>query len=60
MYDLDIKVQFCKHSDFQVGMDKISHDRKYFSQVNLDLEPKTLKVELAPDIIISADRSRYS
>ena len=47
IYDLDIKVQFCKHSDFQVGRDKISHDRKYFSHVNLDLEPRTLKVKLA-------------
>ena len=39
MYDLDIKVQYCKLSDFRAGSDKISHDRKYFSHVNLDREP---------------------
>ena len=47
IYDLDIKLQYCKHSDFQVGGDLLSHDRKYFSHVNLDM-----KVELAQDIII--------
>ena len=39
IYDLAIKLQYCKH------------DRKYFSHVNLELEPRTLKVELARDIV---------
>ena len=42
IYDLDIKLQYFKYSDFQVGRDKISHDRKYF----LDLEPRTWKWNL--------------
>ena len=59
IYDIDIKVLYCKHSDFQVGRDYISHDRKYSSHVNLDLEPRTLKVELARDIIIHTNALRY-
>ena len=32
IYDLDIKVLYCKYSDFQVGRDLILHDRKYCSR----------------------------
>ena len=55
IYDFAIKVQYSKHSDFHVGKDLISYDRKYFSHVNLDLELRTLKVELTREIIISTN-----
>ena len=53
--DLNVKVQYCKHSDFQVGRDYISRDRKLFSHVNLDLKPRTQEVELAQDTVISTN-----
>ena len=42
IYDLDIKVLYCKHSDFQVGEIR-SYMIENIAVVNFDLEPRTSK-----------------